>query len=142
MDKPSTVFPSAYDAVPYPGRPHAQTHPDRLATIATLFGMAPVAPDRCRLMELGCGDGTNLLPVAFGAPHSHCVGIDLAAAPLVPFPVHDFRPGGLRASIGPPCCANRFSTGCCCNRCGVENQSWTRSWQGRCGPGKARSCTR
>ena len=48
---------SPYDAVPYPGHPFAQTHPDRLATLATLFGLRPAAPERCRVLELGCGDG-------------------------------------------------------------------------------------
>ena len=33
-----------YDRVPYPGHPFAQTHPDRLATVATLFGLEPAPP--------------------------------------------------------------------------------------------------
>ena len=41
-----------------------QTHPDRLATIALLYGMAPRPVDRCRVLELGCGDGSNLIPMA------------------------------------------------------------------------------
>ena len=51
---------SPYDAVPYPGHPFAQTHPDRLATLATLFGLRPAPPERCRVLELGCGDAGNL----------------------------------------------------------------------------------
>jgi hypothetical protein len=30
---------TAYDRVPYPGHPFPQPHPDRLATVATLFGL-------------------------------------------------------------------------------------------------------
>jgi hypothetical protein len=32
---------SSYEVVPYAGWPFEETHPDRLATIATLFGMKP-----------------------------------------------------------------------------------------------------
>ena len=69
----------AYDLIPYPGTPFAQTHPNRLATLATLFGMRPAPVDRCRVLELGCTDGGNLLPMALTLPASTFVGIDLAA---------------------------------------------------------------
>ena len=69
---------SAYDRVPYPGHPFSQTHPDRLATVATLFGLRPAPPDGCRVLELGCGDGGNLVPMAYGLPDSRFVGIDLS----------------------------------------------------------------
>lgn len=71
---------TTYDAVLYPGFALPQAHPDRLATLATLFGMAPAELSRCRILELGCGDGTNLISVAMGLPQAECVGIDLAAA--------------------------------------------------------------
>ncbi len=67
---------SPYDAVPYPARAFAQTHPDRLATLATLFGLAPAPPARCTVLELGCGAGANLLPMAVALPQSRFVGID------------------------------------------------------------------
>jgi len=70
--------PSLYDEVPYPGRAFAQTHPDRLATMATLYGLDPAPPSSCRMLELGCGDGGNLLPMALGLPGSTFVGIDVA----------------------------------------------------------------
>ena len=82
MPESTDALASAYDAVPYPGRAQAQTQPDRMATIATLFGLAPAAVGACRVLELGCGDGANLLPVALGAPGSTCVGVDLAAGPV------------------------------------------------------------
>ena len=68
----------AYDQVLYPGFPLVQTHPDRLATIAGLLGMRAARPDRCRVLELGCGDGGNLIPMALGLPESAFTGIDLA----------------------------------------------------------------
>ena len=73
---------SVYDEVPYLGFPLAQTHPDRLATLATLFGMKPAPVERCRVLELGCGDGGNLIPMALGLPESEFVGIDLAERPV------------------------------------------------------------
>jgi SAM-dependent methyltransferase len=71
-----------YDEVPYPSFPLAQTHPDRLATLATLFGMQPAAVEGCKVLELGCGDGSNLIPMAYALPDSRFTGIDLAAAPI------------------------------------------------------------
>lgn len=68
----------AYDQVLYPGFPLPQTHPDRLATIAGVLGMTAAPPDGCRVLELGCGDGGNLIPMALGLPHSQFTGIDLA----------------------------------------------------------------
>ena len=74
MDPSGT--PPPYEAVPYPGHAFAQTHPDRLATLAALFGLDAAAPADCRLLEIGCGDGGNLLPMAQALPRSTFVGID------------------------------------------------------------------
>jgi methyltransferase-like protein/ubiquinone/menaquinone biosynthesis C-methylase UbiE len=71
-----------YDEVAYPGVAHDQTHPDRLATIAALFGMRPAPVRRCRVLELGCGDGVNLISMAHTLPESEFVGMDLAAGPI------------------------------------------------------------
>lgn len=67
-----------YEDVPYPGNPFAQTHPDRLATLALLYGLRPTPPSACRLLEVGCGDGGNLLPMACTAPGSQFVGVDIS----------------------------------------------------------------
>ena len=67
---------SPYDAVLYPARAFNQTHPDRLATLAALFGVAAAPPGACRVLELGCGAGGNLLPMALALPGSTFVGID------------------------------------------------------------------
>ena len=68
--------------MPYPGHPFAQTHPDRLATVATLFGLAPAHPAGCRYLELGCGDGGNLVPLAYALPGAAFTGVDSAATPI------------------------------------------------------------
>jgi methyltransferase-like protein/trans-aconitate methyltransferase len=69
----------AYDQMLYPGFPFSQTHPTRLATLAALHGMQPVPPARCRMLELGCGDGGNLIPMAYQYPESQFLGVDLSA---------------------------------------------------------------
>src|SRR5215475_3086405 len=71
-----------YDAVPYPSYTHAQTHPDRLAVIATLFGMRPAPIDHCRVLELGCSDGGNLVPMAVSLPGTEFVGVERASHPI------------------------------------------------------------
>ncbi|HEY3837024.1 MAG TPA: class I SAM-dependent methyltransferase [Bryobacteraceae bacterium] len=73
---------SKYDQVFYPGHPFIQTHPDRLATIAHLLGLRPPAIDRCRVLELACGDGGNLIPMALTLPDARFTGVDLAAQPI------------------------------------------------------------
>ena len=68
----------SYDAISYPSKFFLQTHPDRLATIATFSGMTPPSVERCRVLELGCGNGSNLIFLAFNLPNAEFVGVDLA----------------------------------------------------------------
>src|SRR5687768_16127871 len=75
-------LPTNYDDVVYPGRAQIATHPDRLATIAALLGVQAAPVQRCRVLELGCGDGTNLLAMASILPESEFLGLDAAARPL------------------------------------------------------------
>lgn len=70
---------TSYDEVPYESHPYPQSHPDRLATIATLFGMKPTPIGRCRVLELGCAAGGNVIPMAASLPDSEFVGIDGSA---------------------------------------------------------------
>jgi SAM-dependent methyltransferase len=69
----------SYDVVPYPRLAYVHTHPDRIASLATLLGLDPPLPDHCRVLELGCGSGANLLSMAHSLPGSSFVGIDLSA---------------------------------------------------------------
>ena len=72
----------SYDEIAYPGFPFPETHPDRLSVIGRLLGMKPAPATRCRVLELGCGDGGNLIPMALALPGSEFVGIDLAGQPI------------------------------------------------------------
>src|SRR3954466_7072398 len=72
----------AYDAVRYSNYPYAQTHPDRLATVAILHGLEPPDPFSARVLEIGCGAGGNLMAMVAATPGIRALGIDLAAAPI------------------------------------------------------------
>jgi SAM-dependent methyltransferase len=70
---------TSYDEVPYGNYVFPYTHPETLATVASLFGLSTAPVRRCRVLELGCGTGSNLLPMAQDLPDSRFVGIDLSA---------------------------------------------------------------
>jgi methyltransferase-like protein/SAM-dependent methyltransferase len=84
---------SSYDEVPYDSLPYLSSHPWRLATVATLFGMQPASPANCRVLELGCGTGGNLVPMAEQLPASQFVGLDIS-------PVQIERARGWTAALG------------------------------------------
>src|SRR3954470_16876546 len=73
---------NVYDDVPYSNYPYAQTHPDRLATVAILHGLEPPDPFHARVLELGCGAGGNLLAMAAATPGVRALGVDLAQEPV------------------------------------------------------------
>jgi|JI7StandDraft_1071085.scaffolds.fasta_scaffold67730_1 methyltransferase-like protein/2-polyprenyl-3-methyl-5-hydroxy-6-metoxy-1,4-benzoquinol methylase len=68
----------AYDDVPYGSYPVAASHPDKLYTMARLFGLNPVLPDNARILEIGCAGGGNILPIASILPNATCVGVELS----------------------------------------------------------------
>jgi len=70
---------NTYDELPYPSASFPQSHPVRLATMAHLFGLSPTPPDHSHVLELGCADGANLIPLAQSYPQSTFVGLDLSA---------------------------------------------------------------
>jgi SAM-dependent methyltransferase len=71
-----------YDELPYRSLPIPWTAPERLALCSLLHG-GPRAPvDAYRVLELGCGDGTNLLALAFYRPQAQFVGIDASASAI------------------------------------------------------------
>jgi methyltransferase-like protein/SAM-dependent methyltransferase len=75
---PHTSQSTSYDQLPYPDMCYTQTHPGRLAACARLLGLTPAPVERCRVLELGCASGANLLPMADALPDSTFVGIDLS----------------------------------------------------------------
>lgn len=69
----------SYDDVPYDSKPFGQSHPDRLAAIGTLLGLRPAPIERCRVLELGCAAGGNIVPMACALPESRFMGVELSA---------------------------------------------------------------
>lgn len=68
-----------YDRVTYPSMAHPQTFAETLAIKGLLRGLEVASPDRCRVLELGCGDGFNLAAMAVSHPEAHYTGIDYSA---------------------------------------------------------------
>ena len=69
---------TSYDEVPYQSKPLYTTHPDCLAAAARLRSLPAPPASRCRVLELGCAGGGNLIPMAYSLPDSQFVGIDLS----------------------------------------------------------------
>jgi SAM-dependent methyltransferase len=67
---------TSYQDVPFPDDPYRSSHPDHLATVAILSGLAPPPVHCCRILELGCARGGNLIPMAAAMPGARFVGID------------------------------------------------------------------
>ncbi|HEV8432904.1 MAG TPA: class I SAM-dependent methyltransferase [Thermoanaerobaculia bacterium] len=67
-----------YERVPYPSGAHHHTHPDHVAALAILNGLDPAPPECARVLELGCADGGNLIPMAAELEESRFTGIDLS----------------------------------------------------------------
>ncbi len=77
-DAVTTGIQAAYDAVDYDCTAYPQSHPDRLRTVARMFGVDAPALTSARVLEVGCGDGSNLIPVADAFPGATFIGCDLA----------------------------------------------------------------
>ncbi|MFO0905026.1 MAG: class I SAM-dependent methyltransferase [Pirellulales bacterium] len=65
--------------VPYTSHAFVQTHPRRLSTVAWLMGLDAPPLATCRVLELGCAAGGNLLPMAIELPDAQFVGVDVSA---------------------------------------------------------------
>ena len=74
--------PTAYDEVPYVSTARASTSPVRMEAIARLLGVPAAGANDAFVLEAGCGDGGNLIPLAVALPGSRFVGIDLAASAI------------------------------------------------------------
>ncbi|HEY3493464.1 MAG TPA: methyltransferase domain-containing protein [Polyangiaceae bacterium] len=78
---------------PYLGKQIRLHHPDHLGAVAVLHGLEPAPAERCRVLEIGCGDAWNLLPMAEELPGSELTGVDLDAARIE-------RGEAVRATLG------------------------------------------
>lgn len=69
---------TSYDEVPYISVAIPPSHPDRMATVARLFGLPAPDTQSARVLELGCASGGNLLPMAETLPGGTFVGVDFS----------------------------------------------------------------
>ncbi|MGH8318718.1 MAG: methyltransferase domain-containing protein [Steroidobacteraceae bacterium] len=76
------MTPTPYDQLRYPGKFYPQASPRRMAAVATLYGLEPPALGSCRVLELGCGEGGHLVPIAHALPACECLGVDLSSASI------------------------------------------------------------
>ena len=66
----------SYDALPYPDVATYLSHPRQTAVAAILSGLEPPPLAGCRVLELGCASGFNLLAMSQSLPGATFVGID------------------------------------------------------------------
>src|SRR5260221_4690039 len=78
----SEVSSAEFDALPYRHGAIPETHPARVGAIARLLGINVAASDRCHVLEFGCAEGMNLLPLAERLPGSTFVGVDFSPVQL------------------------------------------------------------
>ncbi|HEY1780954.1 MAG TPA: methyltransferase domain-containing protein [Roseiarcus sp.] len=71
-----------YDQVHYPSFPFVRTHPITTGVFAAIYGRRFPPFAASRVLEVGCGDGVNLINMAFGAPQAEFLGVDLAEQPI------------------------------------------------------------
>lgn len=71
-----------YDQLPYRCQPIEWTAPERLALASLLHGGPCPDVQRCRVLELGCGDGSNLLPLAYYRHEAQFIGVDGAGSQI------------------------------------------------------------
>ncbi|MEL7449215.1 MAG: methyltransferase regulatory domain-containing protein [Pseudomonadota bacterium] len=69
---------TSYDEIPYDSHAFPGTHPDQMALMARLFSVDTAPVSNCRVLELGCAAGGNLVPMAHSLPGSTFVGLDLS----------------------------------------------------------------
>ncbi|MEQ8246491.1 MAG: methyltransferase regulatory domain-containing protein [Alphaproteobacteria bacterium] len=81
-DRTDDALRESYDRLPYETRARRKTHPDTLATVAQIFGLAAPVVETARVLEIGCGPGENLVAIATALPRATCVGIDFASTQI------------------------------------------------------------
>src|SRR5712691_11212951 len=80
--RPMSSSANPYDELPYKSLPIEWTAPERLALASVLHGGPRPPLDAYRVLELGCGNGANLLPLAYYRRHAIFVGVDGARSQI------------------------------------------------------------
>ena len=68
-----------YDVEGYPYSIRSFSHPARIGALAQLYGHSAAPFGACRVLEIGGGDGINVINMAVAAPGSEFVNYDLSS---------------------------------------------------------------
>ena len=74
--------PFVYDEIAYPTPVVAQMATGRMRAAGLLHGWSAPDPATASVLEIGCGDGLNLMGMAEVAPNARHVGFDLSAVAI------------------------------------------------------------
>jgi cyclopropane fatty-acyl-phospholipid synthase-like methyltransferase len=66
---------TSYNSLPYEHFPIQKMHADHIKTVAHLHGLNA---GKKSVLELGCGSGAHLIPMAAARPDGEFVGVDLS----------------------------------------------------------------
>ena len=72
----------AYDKIAYLTEPTPRTNPAHIGGISALYGLKTPPANSARVLEVGCGSGSNLLSIAAAHPGCSVVGIDLSESAI------------------------------------------------------------
>ncbi len=67
-----------YNEIPYIFQADARTYPGKTGALALLYGLDAKPLEKARILDLGCAQGANILPIAERFPGAYCVGLDLS----------------------------------------------------------------
>lgn len=70
---------TSYNNQPYRTFANRDSHPEKLSTIARLMGLDAALPEGASVLEIGCGTGGNLIPMAERYPAAKFVGVDISS---------------------------------------------------------------
>lgn len=69
---------TSYDEVEYSGQVFGNTVPNHIGAIAKMFGLNTADPSKARVLEMGGGDGINIIQLAAKYPDAEFVEVDLS----------------------------------------------------------------
>lgn len=81
-EEPRDRIAAAYDRAPYVSAAVQHATPERMAALALLAGVEAPPVATARVLEIGCGEGGNVLSIAAALPRATVVGIDLSAVQI------------------------------------------------------------